>query len=374
MPIQFAPLNVPAHRRRQTLGVLLWGALMTLSLSLYCLLLYIKYTRPLAVAYTIWYMFFDKAPEQGGRRSMLRDYFPIQLIKESELDPSKKYIFGYHPHGIIGIGAWVNFATEATNFSTLFPGIHLRLLTLSTNFRLPIFREVILWLSLASVSRKSVEAILAKGPGHSAMIVVGGAQESLYSKMGTMDLVLHKRLGFIKIAIRNGACLVPVLSIGENDVYDLIPFKHGTFAYSLQQFCKNTFGWTLPVFSGRGIFNYSFGMLPHRRRIATIVGTPIDPVQVCLLDASAAATAAVVADESTDSAKPPAAADDTAIDAAAPAATVDKKPDLSHLSDDDLLRVAKLVQAQYIQQLKDLWDKHKDQYAAHRTKELEIVE
>lgn len=48
------------------------------------------------------------------------------------------------------------------------------------------------------------------------MIVVGGAAEALYAFPGKYDLVLKKRLGFIRVAIRNGACLVPVISFGEN--------------------------------------------------------------------------------------------------------------------------------------------------------------
>jgi len=35
------------------------------------------------------------------------------------------------------------------------------------------------------------------------------------------------------------------------------------------------FRFTLPVFHGRGIFQYSMGMLPFRTPIHTIVGTPI---------------------------------------------------------------------------------------------------
>jgi hypothetical protein len=49
-------------------------------------------------------------------------------------------------------------------------------------------------------------------------IVVGGAAESLSAHPGTADLTLKRRKGFIKLAIRQGADLVPVFSFGENDV------------------------------------------------------------------------------------------------------------------------------------------------------------
>jgi hypothetical protein len=56
------------------------------------------------------------------------------------------------------------------------------------------------------------------GPGSSLTIVVGGAAESLSAHPGTADLTLKRRKGFIKLAIRGGADLVPVFSFGENDV------------------------------------------------------------------------------------------------------------------------------------------------------------
>jgi hypothetical protein len=49
-------------------------------------------------------------------------------------------------------------------------------------------------------------------------IVVGGAAESLSARPGTADLTLKRRMGFIKLAMRQGADLVPVFSFGENDV------------------------------------------------------------------------------------------------------------------------------------------------------------
>ena len=147
----------------------------------------------------------------------MADYFPMKLERSTGFfDPKKNYLFGYHPHGIIGLGAFTNFGTEANQFSKLFPGINLRVLTLATNFNMPIVRELLLSLGFCSVSRKSCDHILTSGPGNSAMIVVGGAAEALYAFPGTYDLVLKKRYGFIKVALRNGASLVPVISFGEN--------------------------------------------------------------------------------------------------------------------------------------------------------------
>lgn len=82
------------------------------------------------------------------------------------------------------MGAVATFATEALDFSDTFPGIEPRLLTLASNFKLPIYRDLLLAMGLCSVSRRSCERALRKGKGSSITIVVGGAAESLNARPG----------------------------------------------------------------------------------------------------------------------------------------------------------------------------------------------
>lgn len=91
-----------------------------------------------------------------------------------------------------------------TGFSRAFPGIVPHLLTLSSNFRVPFYRDMLLAMGVCSVSRQSCSNILARGPGQAITIVVGGAAESLSAHPGTADLTLRRRLGFIKVAIQHG--------------------------------------------------------------------------------------------------------------------------------------------------------------------------
>lgn len=99
----------------------------------------------IAIVYLIWVYFFDlRTSQRKGRRfhffrhlktwQLVRDYFPIKLTRTKRLNPKRNYIFGYHPHGIMCCGAWLNFATEATGFSQLFPGIKPYLLTLNCKY------------------------------------------------------------------------------------------------------------------------------------------------------------------------------------------------------------------------------------------------
>ena len=91
---------------------------------------------PLVILYLTWTHLVEwKTPERGGRDLLrnftrrlaifkyIRDYYPITLVKTSELDPQKNYILGYHPHGVFVEGASMALGTEACGFSVKFPGI-----------------------------------------------------------------------------------------------------------------------------------------------------------------------------------------------------------------------------------------------------------
>jgi len=56
------------------------------------------------------------------------------LFRTSDLDPERSYLFGSHPHGLLCAGAFCTFATEAMNFSSIFPGLQSRLLTIRSLF------------------------------------------------------------------------------------------------------------------------------------------------------------------------------------------------------------------------------------------------
>ncbi|CAN7939565.1 unnamed protein product, partial [Ixodes hexagonus] len=109
----------------------------------------------LVALYLTWLYWVDlDACDHGGRRvrwvrhwrlwRLLAGYFPVQLVKTCDLDPRCNYILGSHPHGVLCAGAFINFATEGTGFSALFPDIVPHFLTLRFNFWLPFFRDLIM--------------------------------------------------------------------------------------------------------------------------------------------------------------------------------------------------------------------------------------
>ncbi|GKZ38565.1 diacylglycerol O-acyltransferase 1, partial [Aspergillus brasiliensis] len=222
------------------------------------------------------------------------------------------------------------FATEALGFAKLFPGITNTLLTLDSNFRIPLYREYALAMGIASVSRESCENLLSKGGldgegmGRAVTIVIGGARESLDALPHTLRLVLKRRKGFIKLAIHTGADLVPVLAFGENDLYEQVRSENHPVIHKLQMLVKHTLGFTIPLFHARGVFNYDVGLMPYRRPLNIVVGRPIHVVQ---------------------------------------------QRDREKIDDDYINHLHSL----YVQELERIWEEWKDKYAKDRTSEIEVV-
>ncbi|CAN9501743.1 unnamed protein product [Ophioblennius macclurei] len=268
----------------ETLSVLQWE-LTFLFLGVTCIIVTVclMFTSlwPLPTLYFVWLVVDWHTPERGGRIINLvrnwkawdhfRDFFPVKLVKTAEMNPNKNYILGCHPHGIMSVGAFSCFCTKNCGFEELFPGLRSHLAILAGLFRIPVMREYIMGAGLFPVSKASLKHLLSKrGKGNAVVIVIGGAAESLESAPGVNTVVIKHRKGFVRLALQYGADLVPVYSFGENDLFQQVIFSEGTFGRKLQDLFKNVMGFSPCLFLGE-----RFGLLPYRRPVTAVVGSPI---------------------------------------------------------------------------------------------------
>ncbi|CAG7825141.1 unnamed protein product [Allacma fusca] len=289
--VQLAPLRIPWERRMETVAVASFmGTFLLMGPVGFFLFVYLFLCTNyhyLSILYILWYLYDRNRCNVGGRRldwvrnwnlwKRYCNFFPIQLVKTVELDPKQNYLFASHPHGILCNGAFGNFATEGTSFSRVFPNITPHLLTLEGHYSFPLYREYLMLSGACSASRKSLNFLLSLPEGgHAAVLVPGGPSESLDAHPGkSTKLHLKKRKGFIKIAIQNGVSLVPVYSFGETSIYDQIRNPEGSTVRRIQDRLQKSFGLAPVILKGRGFFQYSFGLLPQRRPITSVVGKPI---------------------------------------------------------------------------------------------------
>jgi hypothetical protein len=166
--------NIPLERRLQTLAVVYFLIAFAhfFGLLVFMILVYLLFTKYfwIPLAYFLWFYLDSDTCEKGGREARwirtlkiwdyFRDYFPIHLIKTADLDPSRNYFFCVSPHGILSLGIFANFSTEATGFSEKFPGLTPHLLTLKIQFSTPIHREALMLQGICAASDKSIKYIL----------------------------------------------------------------------------------------------------------------------------------------------------------------------------------------------------------------------
>lgn len=75
-------------------------------------------------------------------------------------------------------------------------------------FRFPFLRDIMLALGFCDVSKKSIEYLCGKPEGgNAAIIVVGGAAESLDARPGSCTVTIKNRKGFIRMALKTGFVL-----------------------------------------------------------------------------------------------------------------------------------------------------------------------
>lgn len=144
---------------------------------------------------------------------------------------------------------------------------HRRLIVLAATalFRLPCTRDLCLWMGAIDASRKSAEYALKKGL--SLIVYPGGSKEVFNSNPSSPKnrLVLKDRKGFIKLAIKQGAQLVPTYVFGEKWMYSMWRPPRAVWKAILRVLRV-----PLIVFWGR------FGTwMPYRKSLGIVYGKPI---------------------------------------------------------------------------------------------------
>ena len=287
-------VKTPLRRRRQMCAMLGLNFFTGPSIIFVMLVTFMYFAWPYSMYVALGYFslvfldnYFRPHPRPAtqlwrnhGIFRLFRNYFPVRLVKSLAaernecFDPKKNYLFCYHPHGVQSAGAFI-MSTGASGFDELFPGLSVSVQTLSINFKVPVFRENCIGLGMGDASKECITNALTRGPGSCAALVTGGAKESMHAQPYSSKVVLRDRAGFVKLALRTGALLVPMWGFGENNLYENLAIGH-PFIQKWQRRIQRLVTFAPLLVQGRGVFSYSSGLVPHRRPITTVVGSPID--------------------------------------------------------------------------------------------------
>ena len=169
----------------------------------------------------------------------------------------RRVIFGYHPHGMYPAAAcWFHLMPQ---FANLFPSVPSPVtLGASVIFCVPLLRDVAMWAGARNVSRKVFLGSLRE---RGAVVLCPGGQAELVEHVGgegdNVVTLCTRHKGFIRIAIEEGAHLVPVFVFGESQATrNLIKWK------AAQRWTYKRFGFPMPFLPG------GFKVGPHKLHLS----------------------------------------------------------------------------------------------------------
>ena len=145
------------------------------------------------------------------------------------------------------------------------------LATLSIFFRLPILRDITIWLGFVDNNYKSLKKNLEDN--NAVSLVVGGVEEMFYQESKKMYLVLNNRKGYLKLALETKKPLIPVLTFGENELYKASPMLNTDF----NRFCKKYLGIVFPFVTWESFIQWKKIAYEPLETVNTYVGEAIIP-------------------------------------------------------------------------------------------------
>ncbi|ELK32023.1 Acyl-CoA wax alcohol acyltransferase 2 [Myotis davidii] len=200
----------------------------------------------LCVSHLAWPLPFQVYGQKRSPFSLSCPYsssllFLPQLLKTHGIFPHHSYILVCHPHGFMSHSCFGNFATEASGFTKIFPGITPYVLMLGAFFWVPFLRDYAMLTGACSVSQSSMDYLFTqKGTGNMLVVVVSGLVECRYHTL-YREALTHAVLEELDWVCMQGPA-----------------------------------AWIYPcAFNECGFTENSWGLLPYAQPVTTIVGEPL---------------------------------------------------------------------------------------------------
>lgn len=125
------------------------------------------------------------------------------------------YVIGLEPHSAIPAAIPSVFVAESTRLPAALQPCHG--VATSAAFHVPLVRHIWWWLGVRPITRDWIAALLRGGA--SVCLNPGGIQECLLMAPEHEVAFLRRRLGFVRLALRHGAPLVPAFAFGQSNMY-----------------------------------------------------------------------------------------------------------------------------------------------------------
>lgn len=148
-------------------------------------------------------------------------YFDFSYTKPPDFIEGEKYMFFEYPHGIFPMGPFISiyYMYEMLKSNKLVCGT-----AASVVFCFPVMRQLMAWTGAQHATEKGIRTIFAKG--QHACIIPGGIAEMYLASETEECIYLRKRLRTVKMAMKEGAHIVPCFFFGNTRLFT-IPGSQG---------------------------------------------------------------------------------------------------------------------------------------------------
>eukprot|EP01039_Chlorochromonas_danica_P004959 gene4959-5444_t len=176
-------------------------------------------------------------------------------------DPKERYLFFEFPHGVFPMGQLVSCSL----INELTPGKNIVGAAADAVFLFPVIRQVLSWMGTFPARRQNIHRVFEQGMN--CTIFVGGIAEMYLMNRESESIYLRQRLNTVKIAIQEGANIVPGFFFGNTSIFDVIGAK-GSESW-LSKLSRRLRA-SLLLFYGR-----HFLPVPYRHPLRMVVGKVI---------------------------------------------------------------------------------------------------
>lgn len=188
---------------------------------------------------------------------VLKQYFRYE-VKGLEHVPLKGRAIVVSNHGLLPLDGWFLFYEIMRR-----TGRWVRGLTDWRIYKFPWLRQFFMDMGMVVGTKENGDELLQRE--ELVFIMPGGSKEAWKSSRYRYRLLWHGRTGFVKMALRNRAPIIPSANVGTDDTYRVF-FDGYTTAYKLFRTKKALLPISVPV---------GLGLLPRPVKMTQYVGAPI---------------------------------------------------------------------------------------------------
>jgi len=184
----------------------------------------------------------------------------------NEFQIPKKSILIWHPHGLMTVTSAIHNAIRISskNYTPT------KLVSLDFYHKIPFLRDIMRKAHVVSSNYENIKQTLNT---ESVSIMLGGVKELLNSDPNKVYVVIKDRKGIFKIALETGSSLVPVITYGENRLFQ--PMRNSFFD-TLNSYLYSIFRTGIPVPTIESLQNWVLLYKQPLEAVHTYIGKPLD--------------------------------------------------------------------------------------------------